>query len=201
MPTKRERTRISILNAAYPLFAEKGFKQVTMKDVCEVTGLSRGGLYSHFSGTDELFEALLEHITETDAMDFSSEIENGTSAVKILEGALRQMENEMKHPEDSLSIAMYEYAETVDADIMDHYNRIAVEKWTGLIHYGIARGEFCEVNVREIVNIILYSYQGVRMWSRIIAMKPETFHSIVTFIKKQLIGEKNDNIKKTDKRR
>ena len=189
MPTKRERTRISILNAAYPLFAEKGFKQVTMKDVCEVTGMSRGGLYSHFSGTDELFEALLEHITETDAMDFSSEIEKGTSAVKILEGALRQMENEMKHPEDSLSIAMYEYAETVDADMMDHYNRIAVEKWTGLIHYGIDRGEFCEVDVREIVNIILYSYQGVRMWSRIIAMKPETFHSIVTFIKKQLIGE------------
>ena len=189
MPTKRERTRISILNAAYPLFAEKGFKQVTMKDVCEATGMSRGGLYSHFSGTDELFEALLEHITETDAMDFSSEIEKGTSAVKILEGALRQMENEMKHPEDSLSIAMYEYAETVDADMMDHYNRIAVEKWTGLIHYGIDRGEFCEVDVREIVNIILYSYQGVRMWSRIIAMKPETFHSIVIFIKKQLIGE------------
>ena len=189
MPTKRERTRISILNAAYPLFAEKGFKQVTMKDVCEVTGMSRGGLYSHFSGTDKLFEALLEHITETDAMDFSSETEKGTSAVKILEGALRQMENEMKHPEDSLSIAMYEYAETVDADMMDHYNRIAVEKWTGLIHYGIDRGEFCEVDVREIVNIILYSYQGVRMWSRIIAMKPETFHSIVTFIKKQLIGE------------
>ena len=189
MPTKRERTRISILNAAYPLFAEKGFKQVTMKDVCEVTGMSRGGLYSHFSGTDKLFEALLEHITETDAMDFSSETEKGTSAVKILEGALRQMENEMKHPEDSLSIAMYEYAETVDADMMDHYNRIAVEKWTGLIHYGIDRGEFCEVDVREIVNIILYSYQGVRMWNRIIAMKPETFHSIVTFIKKQLIGE------------
>ncbi len=39
--------------------SEKGFKRVTMKDVCEVTNMSRGGLYSHFSGTDKLFEALL----------------------------------------------------------------------------------------------------------------------------------------------
>ena len=61
---KKEKTRESILNASYTLFAKKGFKQVTMKDVCEVTGMSRGGLYSHFSGTEKLFEALLEKLTE-----------------------------------------------------------------------------------------------------------------------------------------
>ena len=37
-----------------------GFKQVTMKDICEATQLSRGGLYSHFSSTGEVFKALLE---------------------------------------------------------------------------------------------------------------------------------------------
>ena len=79
---KKEKTRESILNASYTLFAKKGFKQVTMKDVCEVTGMSRGGLYSHFSGTEKLFEALLEKLTEKSEMDFGGEIEKGTSAVK-----------------------------------------------------------------------------------------------------------------------
>ena len=186
---KKEKTRESILNASYTLFAKKGFKQVTMKDVCEVTGMSRGGLYSHFSGTDKIFEAVLEKITEISATDFQTEIKEGTSAVKILERTLDNMEEEMKHPEDSLSIALYEYAETVNTDVMERLERNAKEKWKMLIRYGVKCGEFQNVNVDEIVNVILYSYQGIRMWSRIIAMKTETIRSIIGHIRKQLTGE------------
>ena len=188
MATKRERTRESIIKESYTLFAGKGFKQVTMKDVCEITGMSRGGLYSHFSGTDKLFEAVLEKITENSATDFQTEIKEGTSAVKILERTLDNMEEEMKHPEDSLSIALYEYAETVNTDVMERLERNAKEKWKLLIHYGVKRGEFQDVNVDEIVNMILYSYQGVRMWSRIIPLKSQTIRSITNHIEYQLIG-------------
>ncbi len=191
MTTKRDRTRESIIKESYALFAVNGFKQVTMKDVCEVTGMSRGGLYSHFSGKDKLFEAILEKITEEGSNDYQGEIERGTSAVKILEKALDRMEEEMKHPEDSLSIALYEYAETVNPDVMERLNRNAEEKWKSLIRYGIKRGEFREVNIDQIVNVILYSYQGVRMWSRIISLKPKTIRSITDNIRKQLIGEQN----------
>ena len=186
--TKGEKTRENIIDESYALFAVKGFKQVTMKDVCEVTGMSRGGLYSHFSGTDQLFEAVLEKITEKSAADFQKEIEKEIPAAKILESALHLMEEEMKHPKDSLSIALYEFAEMTDSDIMEQLNRKAEEKWKKLIRYGIKRGEFREVNVDEIVNVILYSYQGVRMWSRIISMKPKTFRSITDHIRKQLTG-------------
>ena len=94
----------------------------------------------------------------------------------------------MKHPEASLSLAMYEYAETVDSDLMERLNKDSEKKWKNLIRYGIDRGEFRDVNVSGIVNVILFSYQGVRMWSRIIPMKPETFRSIVDHVKNQLIG-------------
>ena len=188
MAGKREKTRESIIEASYALFAAKGFKQVTMKDVCEVTGMSRGGLYSHFSGTDKLFEAVLEKISEKSEMDFRGEIENGISAIRILEKALDKMEEEMMHPEASLSIALYEYAETVNTDVMERLGRNAEEKWKMLIRYGVKCGEFQKVNVDEIVNVILYSYQGIRMWSRIVAMKPKTIRSITDHIRKQLTG-------------
>lgn len=187
MATKKERTRDFIVDSSYSLFSSKGFKQVTMKDVCEVTDMSRGGLYSHFASTAELFEALLERITEKDAMDFKGAISKGIPATDILQGALDLMEDEMKHPEDSLSIAMYEYAEVVDANMMSEFNKINEKKWTTLIEYGIDRGEFKKVNVAQIVNVILYVYQGIRMWSRIIPMEPETFHSITDHIRKQLM--------------
>ena len=46
MGTKGEKTKRFICENAFQLFAEKGFKDVTMKDICEKTGLSRGGLRS-----------------------------------------------------------------------------------------------------------------------------------------------------------
>ena len=70
MGNKKEQTREMILEASYPLFAKDGFNKITMKDICEATGLSRGGLYSHFSGTGEIFEAILSKLNEKDEMDF-----------------------------------------------------------------------------------------------------------------------------------
>ena len=189
MSSKKERTRELIIEASYSLFAKYGFNRITMKDVCEATGLSRGGLYSHFPGTKEIFEEILEKINQKDEMNFQKEIEEGKPAAVILESALGLMEDEMQHPEDSLSLAMYEYAGTVDKSLMNHFNRIGEEKWTALIEYGISTGEFYAVNVEEIVNVILYVYQGVRMWSRIVTMMPETFRSITSHIRRQLIKE------------
>ena len=189
MAKKAERTRETILQLSYPLFAQKGFKQVTMKDVCEVTGLSRGGLYSHFSSTAELFADLVGNITSKDAMDFEEEIKNRVSARKILEKALQQMEAEMLQPQDSLSVAIYEYAETIDHNVLTQYNIRAVKKWSHLIRYGIEKGEFQEADVDEIVQVILYSYQGIRMWSRIVPIRPKTAQAICNHIRKTLTGE------------
>ena len=110
MNSKKERTRELILNKSYELFAQNGFNKITMKDVCEATGLSRGGLYSHFAGTAQIFEAILEVLNQKDEMNFEKEMNDGMSAIDILERALQLMKDEMLHSEDSLSLAMYEYA-------------------------------------------------------------------------------------------
>ena len=112
MIRKKDRTRESILDTAYELFARDGFNKITMKDVCEATGMSRGGLYSHFGSTRELFEAILEKINRKDEMNFQKEIEDGIAATVILDRALALMRKEMEHSEDSLSLAMYEYSGT-----------------------------------------------------------------------------------------
>ncbi len=190
MNSKRERTREAILEASYGLFAKYGFNRITMKDVCEATGLSRGGLYSHFPGVRELFEAILVKLNQKDEMNFQGEMEEGMSAVAILDRALAMMEDEMLHAEDSLSLAMYEYAGTVEKGQMDYFNQIGEKKWTELVEYGMQRGEFRQVDVKEIVNVILYVYQGVRMWSRIVTMGPDTFQSIIAHIRKQLVKER-----------
>ncbi len=184
---KKEKTRELILEKSQHLFAEIGFKQVTMKDICEATGLSRGGLYSHFSSTKEVFESLLEKITAEDEFDIGEEIKKGASAIDILNSSLKRMLKEIEQPEDSLSIAIYEYSQMNDPDEIVRLNKRAREKWSKLIRYGIERGEFNNVDVNEIVSLILYSYQGIRMWSRIIPMKKKVSDQIINHIRKQLI--------------
>lgn len=54
MGAKGEKTKQLICESAFCLFAEKGFKDVTMKDICERTKLSRGGLYRHYESTSQI---------------------------------------------------------------------------------------------------------------------------------------------------
>ena len=187
---KKERTREMIISTSYGLFAKYGFNKITMKDVCEATGMSRGGLYSHFSSTKDLFEAILVQMNQKDEMDFYGEMEKEIPATEILDRALVLMRDEMEHSEDSLSLAMYEYAGAFTNDRMNHFNNIGEQKWTALVEYGMQRGEFCKVDVKEIVNVILYVYQGIRMWSCIVPMTSEVFDSIISHIRKQLVKER-----------
>ena len=51
MGEKSIQKRQHILDAARKVFVEKGFKNVTMKDIVEACEISRGGLYLYFDNT------------------------------------------------------------------------------------------------------------------------------------------------------
>ncbi|SCE36389.1 transcriptional regulator, TetR family [Streptomyces sp. SolWspMP-5a-2] len=55
---RRVRTRANLLDAAFAVFAAKGFGRVSIEEVCEAAGYSRGAFYSNFASLDELFFAL-----------------------------------------------------------------------------------------------------------------------------------------------
>lgn len=50
---KGDETRQHIKEQAKILFSKKGFKVVTMKGICEATGLSRGGLYRQYNSIEK----------------------------------------------------------------------------------------------------------------------------------------------------
>ncbi|MFB7501504.1 TetR/AcrR family transcriptional regulator [Streptomyces sp. NPDC056161] len=55
---RRVRTRARLLDAAFTVFAAKGFGRVSIEEICEAAGFSRGAFYSNFATLDELFFAL-----------------------------------------------------------------------------------------------------------------------------------------------
>ena len=50
-----------ILTAATKLFLQKNYKEVTMKDIVEKTGLSKGAFYHYFESKEQLFKEVIQY--------------------------------------------------------------------------------------------------------------------------------------------
>ena len=58
-----------------------------------------------------------------------------------------------------------------------------------LIQYGIDRKEFHEVDIEAVFHLIVFSYQGVRMYSKLMPVDEGIPSGIVRQIKKILVKE------------
>ena len=54
-------TKAHILQTAFKLFLQKSFKEVTMNEIVEETGLSKGAFYHYFTSKEELFKTVITH--------------------------------------------------------------------------------------------------------------------------------------------
>ena len=184
-------TRRLILKKSYPLFAEKGFKEVTMKDICECTGLSRGGLYRHYDSTSQIFAEILEELLKRQEDEFSEKIKKKESAICILNDVLERYRLEMLDSGNSLSVAIYEFyslpqSEHIPNALLEQY-LLSKEMWSRLIQYGIEQQEFKQVDIPAVFDLIVFSYQGVRMYSRLMPLDKDIPDHIVRQIKELLL--------------
>ena len=64
--------REQIVEAATRVFAEKGFRRATIREVAQAAGISEGTIYNYFEDKDALLMAILEELNETErrAEDF-----------------------------------------------------------------------------------------------------------------------------------
>lgn len=187
MGTKGEQTKQFSIDKSYDLFAEKDFKAVTMKDICEVTRLSRGGLYRYYDSTATIFEDIFKTIADSSIEDIDMKIESQEPAREILEAFLLQLKDEMLDASHSLSLAIYEYAHDVDATFFDKLNEIGRKKWHKLLQYGIDTKAFNEVDIDQVIDVMVYAYQGIRMWSRGIPIGEDTACHIIKTVKDLLL--------------
>lgn len=193
MGSKGERTKQYICKEAYRLFAERGYKSVTMKDICEKTGLSRGGLYRHYESTEQIFLEIVDGFTQMQSNEISEKIAQKISAVRILEDILLRYSDEMLDNKNSLSLAIYEFYSNpeiskVENSVIKQYEA-SKSMWLQLIDYGNKNKEFKNVDAEAIFDVIVFSYQGVRMYSKLMQIDSSTPKRIISEIKKLLLPE------------
>lgn len=59
----------NIITISAKLFTEKGYDKTSMQDIADAVGMSKGGIFHHFSSKEDIFNAVMERqfeqITET----------------------------------------------------------------------------------------------------------------------------------------
>jgi AcrR family transcriptional regulator len=91
MSTKKDETRIRLLEAARKLLVKRGFHGVSLEDIAEAAGVSRQAVYkSHFASKAELVLELVRYMHIAENLDeLTRPIFEATSALAMLEETLR----------------------------------------------------------------------------------------------------------------
>jgi AcrR family transcriptional regulator len=68
-------TREMLLQAALALFADKGYEGTSVRDIARAVGLSESGLYAHFSGKRDIFDAVFARLGPLSAIQALDDLE------------------------------------------------------------------------------------------------------------------------------
>jgi len=102
---RRAETRARLIEAAFQVFADKGFGHVRIEDVCAAAGYTRGAFYSQFDSLEELFFLLYTEWAARTADQVRSAME-GADAISDLPGMVAKIVDTLLLERDWLLIKM-----------------------------------------------------------------------------------------------
>jgi TetR/AcrR family transcriptional repressor of nem operon len=98
MPRKAEKTKQMIIEKAAPVFNEKGLLGASIDDVLEITKVSKGCLYGHFTDREELSHAIAEHLLSRIVSLARNSMDKETTAKGKLLAFMSMYRNPLKTP-------------------------------------------------------------------------------------------------------
>lgn len=192
MGDKTVQKRALIVERARQVFSEKGFKDVTMKDIVEACEISRGGLYLYFESTAEIFRAVLEAENEN-ADSVQLDIPEGACASDILMVFLKEQKKEILRKKGSLATAVYEYYFEVRPPRKENPLRAqfmtGMEFLTELIESGVENGEFYCEDPAGMARTIMFSLEGLRICAQTMQISEGMVDREMMFIMQNLVYE------------
>lgn len=178
-----------ILETARKVFMEKGYKNVTMKDIVEACQISRGGLYLYFGSTAEIFTEVLKLEAQEADDVFSDNIAEDSTAADILMLFLKEQKKELLGKQD-LTIATYEFCfareEQGKDNVLKRQFDSAVKIMERLIEVGVENGEFYCEDCRATARNIMFVLEGLKISAQTIGITAKTVDEELRYILQSL---------------
>ena len=109
--SKGERTREQIMQAAIGLFSEQGYHGTSMRQIAEHAGISLGGIYNHFGGKEEIFQAVSLRYHPIHTILPGLEQSDGETVEEVVRQSADQMYSTLTQRQDFLNLMFIEVVE------------------------------------------------------------------------------------------
>ncbi len=178
-----------IIDVAAKVFAEMGYKNVTMKDVVEACDISRGGLYLYYESTAQLFIDVMKSQAEAGG-NFTSLISDDATAADILLLFLQEEKKELFKKKNNLNRAYYEFYFDEKPSKADNVLKKKFDsniKMIGkLIEIGVESGEFtCDDPLTAAFNIV-YLVEGMKTTALTLGISSDSYDRQILYILESL---------------
>lgn len=155
-----------ILKGAKTVFIRKGFSRVTMKDIIEECGISRGGLYLYFSSADEIFVEVVKRHNSKRLDDMKESIEKSNDFDQLIDEFFADQKERLLHMDQSLFAAMLEFCfghkNTFNRDFYReqfHNTKVLIME---MLTFGERQHAFTSDDVDRLADSIMFLIEGLR---------------------------------------
>lgn len=154
LPPTRER----ILDEAARLFVARGYHGLSMREIAEMVGVSKAGLYYHFKDKEELFLAILDaNLAEVARLALEAQRSASTARDQIRQ-LLRGILNLPPHQRALIRVASHEIAHispAARAAFGKRYQGDFIEHIASILRGGMARGELRRLDAHAATRVLL----------------------------------------------
>lgn len=170
--TKGEQTRQRIIEAAAPIFNQRGFAGCSIHELMEATGLEKGGIYRHFESKEELAAEAFRYA-------LAQSVKTRTEDLIHIQGAISKLryviERFVEHP-SPLAGGCPLLNTAVDADDGNPELRKLVKQgfadWRRRIEKIVEDGRKAgqvrqQAEPRQVANTLIAALEGAQMLSRL----------------------------------
>ena len=196
MGEKSEQKKRYIIERARTVFAEKGYKAVTMKDIVEACDISRGGLYLYFGSTKELFAAVIAKDGEDEDDEdqaLTGALHTGGSASDLLALFIKAQKKEVFRKRNNLTLASYEYFSEIalqgQENALKSQFETAIMIVTRLVEQGLHQNEFYCDEPEGWANNLMYVIEGMKVASHTMGLTEQMFDRQIVYALRQLVPE------------
>ncbi len=162
--SRRFRRRDEILRAATNLFFEKGYHEVTMEEIAEEMGVSKGTIYNYFSSKENLYLEILKESFEAIEALLHEEVEDSDPAVLKLRKLLAAIFTFYRQNLKVLRILSRDETHLLKEhfELTEKWRSRRVRLYEKIIEKGIHEGSFVRQNPR-LRALMLYGAVGAVM--------------------------------------
>ena len=187
---KREK-RALIIDTAREIFGQKGYSNVTMADIVNACGISRGGLYLYFPSIEELFQEVVIEQSKQNFTIINQRVANNDHFEEIFKQYIDLQRNRLLNIDDSILIATYEYynshQEPEQIAFQKSYVDYLTETIRDLLELGKTQGVITNENIPQLADMFVMLLEGISIFKTFNQVDEDKINQQLAILQQQLL--------------